>query len=122
MDEQGYVRITGRKKEIIIRGGENISPWQIEQCLLSHPQVAEVAVFGIPDDYFGEEIMTWIRLKPGQRSTEQELKDFCRNRIAHFKIPKQIRIVDEFPMTVSGKLQKYRMREMAVDMLKNDKL
>ena len=122
MDEQGYVRITGRKKEIIIRGGENISPWQIEQCLLSHPQVAEVAVFGIPDDYFGEEIMAWIRLKPGQRSTEQELKDFCRNRIAHFKIPKQIRIVDEFPMTVSGKLQKYRMREIAITTLKNAKL
>ncbi len=122
MDEQGYVRITGRKKEIIIRGGENISPWQIEQCLLSHPLVAEVAVFGIPDEYFGEEIMAWVRLKPGKTSTEQQLKDFCHDRIAHFKIPRYIRIVDEFPMTVSGKLQKYRMREMAVDMLKNDKL
>ena len=114
MDENGYVRIAGRQKEIIIRGGENISPWQIEQFLLTHPKVAEVAVFGVPHEYFGEEIMAWVRLNAGQAATEQEIRDFCQGQIAHFKIPKYIWFVKEFPMTVSGKLQKYRMREIAM--------
>ncbi len=121
MDENGYVRIEGRRKEIIIRGGENISPWQIEQFLLTHPKVAEVAVFGIPDEVFGEEIVAWIKLQAGQSATGTEITDYCRNRIAHFKIPKLICIVEEFPLTVSGKVQKFRMRELVLQSMQKNK-
>lgn len=117
MDETGYVRITGRLKEMIIRGGENIYPREIEDFLFTHPKIAQVAVFGIPDEYYGEEVMAWVMLHPGQSMDEEELREFCRNQIAHFKIPKHIWFVDEFPMTVTGKLQKFRMREMAVEKL-----
>ncbi len=115
MDGDGYLRITGRRKEIIIRGGENISPWQIEQRLLSHPQVAEVAVFGIPDDFYGEEIMAWVRLHEGDASTEKELRTWCKEGLAHFKVPRHIWLVERFPMTGSGKLQKVRMRAEALE-------
>jgi fatty-acyl-CoA synthase len=118
MDGQGYVRITGRRKEIIIRGGENISPWQIEQHLLSHPKVAEAAVFGIPDDYYGEEIMAWVRLEEGAEADEQELRAYCKVGLAHFKVPRYIWFVEAFPMTGSGKLQKVRMREVALAQLR----
>jgi len=114
MDADGYVRITGRLKEMIIRGGENIYPREIEDFLFTHPKVAAVAVFGVPDEFYGEEVMAWIQLHAGSTATEQELRDFCRERIAHFKIPKYIWFVDEFPTTVTGKLQKFRMREIAV--------
>ncbi len=118
MDSDGYVRITGRLKDMIIRGGENIYPREIEDFLFTHPKVAEVAVFGIPDDYYGEEVMAWVKLHEGATLDEQELRDFCKEQIAHFKIPHHIWFVDEFPMTVTGKLQKFRMREMAVEKLK----
>jgi fatty-acyl-CoA synthase len=117
MDADGYVRITGRLKDMIIRGGENIYPREIEDFLFTHPKIAEVAVFGVPDDYYGEEVMAWIKLHAGESATEGEIRSFCDGRIAHYKVPKYIRFVDEFPMTVTGKLQKYRMREMAEEML-----
>jgi len=118
MDAQGYVKITGRLKEMIIRGGENIYPREIEDFIFTHPKVAEIAVFGIPDEYFGEEIMAWILLHEGETATEEDIRAFCKDRIAHFKIPKHIWFVDEFPMTVTGKLQKYRMREIAVEKMR----
>ncbi|MET0084440.1 MAG: AMP-binding protein [Sedimenticola sp.] len=112
MLEGGYLKITGRLKEMIIRGGENIYPREIEDYLFTHPKVASVAVFGIPDAFYGEELVAWIRLHQGQVATEQEMRDFCRDGLAHFKVPKIIRFVERFPMTVTGKLQKFRMREM----------
>jgi fatty-acyl-CoA synthase len=115
MDADGYVRITGRRKEMIIRGGENIYPREIEDFVFTHPKVAGIAVFGIPDDFYGEEIMAWIQLHAGASMTEQDVRDFCKGNIARFKIPKYIWFVDEFPMTVTGKLQKFRMREIAMD-------
>lgn len=120
MDENGYVRITGRRKEIIIRGGENISPWQIEQRLLSHSQVAEAAVFGVPDEFYGEEIMAWVRLQDGGAATEEELRIWCKDGLAHFKVPRYIWLVERFPMTGSGKLQKVRMREEALARLRQE--
>jgi fatty-acyl-CoA synthase len=118
MDDDGYVRITGRLKDMIIRGGENIYPREIEDFIFTHPKVAEIAVFGIPDEYYGEEIMAWIQLHEDASATEEEIREFCEDRIAHFKIPKYIWFVDEFPMTVTGKLQKFRMREIALEKLK----
>jgi fatty-acyl-CoA synthase len=115
MDGEGYVTITGRRKEMIIRGGENIYPREIEDYLFRHDKVAAVAVFGVPDDYFGEEIMAWIQLHEGMTADEQDIRDYCRTGLAHFKVPKYIWFVDEFPMTVTGKLQKFRMRELAME-------
>ncbi|MEN8169674.1 MAG: AMP-binding protein [Pseudomonadota bacterium] len=117
MDEEGYVCITGRLKDMIIRGGENIYPREIEDFLFTHPKVAEVAVFGIPDDFYGEEVMAWVELHADESLSEGELRDFCIGNISHFKIPKTIWFVDEFPMTVTGKLQKFRMREMVLEKL-----
>lgn len=114
MDAEGYLQITGRLKEMIIRGGENIYPREIEDLIFNHPKVAEVAVFGIPDEFYGEELMAWIQLHSGEIMDEEEIRDFCKDKIAHFKIPKYIWFVDEFPMTVTGKLQKFRMREIAM--------
>jgi fatty-acyl-CoA synthase len=118
MDADGYVRITGRLKEMIIRGGENIYPREIEDYLFTHPKVAGVAVFGIPDDYYGEEVMAWIQTHPGEAMTEEEVRAFCQGELAHYKIPRYIWFVDEFPMTATGKLQRYRMREMAIERLR----
>lgn len=115
MDEEGYVEITGRLKEMIIRGGENIYPREIEDYIFTHPKVAAVAVFGIPDDVFGEEIMAWVQPHAGMTVTEEEIRDFCRDQIAHYKIPRHVWFVEEFPMTVTGKIQKFKMREIAVD-------
>lgn len=115
MDAAGYVQITGRLKEMIIRGGENIYPREIEDFIFTHPKVAEVAVFGLPDEFYGEEVMAWIKLHAGEDMSEEEVRDFCKGHIAHFKIPKYIWFVDEFPMTVTGKLQKFRMREIALE-------
>ena len=117
MDGDGYVRITGRLKDMIIRGGENIYPAEIEEFLFTHPKVAQVAVFGVPDAFYGEEVMAWVQLRAGQTASEDELKAFCQGQIAHFKIPRYIRFVEEFPTTVTGKLQKFRMREMAAEQL-----
>jgi len=115
MDADGYVKITGRLKEMIIRGGENIYPREIEDFIFTHPKVAEIAVFGIPDEFYGEEVMAWIELHAGETASEAEIRDFCKGEIAHFKIPKYIWFVEEFPMTVTGKLQKFRMREIAIE-------
>ncbi|GAO35114.1 AMP-binding protein [Sulfuricella sp. T08] len=115
MDADGYMRITGRLKEMIIRGGENIYPREIEDFIFTHPKVAQVAVFGIPDEFYGEEVMAWIQLRAGQSASEEEMREFCRGNIAHFKIPRWIWFVEEFPTTVTGKLQKFRMREIALE-------
>ena len=118
MDGDGYVKVTGRLKEMVIRGGENIYPREIEDFIFTHPKVAEIAVFGVPDEYYGEEIMAWIRLQPGEVVTEEEIREFCRGKIAHYKIPNLISFVEEFPVTVTGKVQKFRMREMAIKKMK----
>jgi fatty-acyl-CoA synthase len=121
MDADGYVQITGRLKEMIIRGGENIYPREIEDVIYAHAKVAEVAVFGVPDEFYGEQVMAWVQLHAGEQLSEEELRDFCKASLAHFKVPAYIRFVDEFPMTVTGKLQKFRMREIAIEeMLKSE--
>jgi len=118
MDADGYLRITGRLKEMIIRGGENIYPAEIEEFLFSHPKIAQVGVFGMPDARYGETVMAWVQLHAGESATEDEIRDYCKGKIAHFKIPQHVWFVDEFPMTVTGKLQKFRMRELALEKLK----
>lgn len=117
MDRDGYLRITGRRKEMIIRGGENIYPREIEMLLFDHPAVAQAAVFGVPDSFYGEEIMAWIQLKTGQQISEEELRDYLRGQLSHFKVPRYLWFVKEFPMTVTGKLQKFRMQEIALQKL-----
>ena len=114
MDERGYVRITGRLKDMICRGGEKIFPREVEEFLFTHPDIAEAYVIGIPDEYYGEEVMAWIKLKEGRRLTEQEVKDFCKARIMEYKVPKRIKFVSEFPQTVTGKIQKFKMREASI--------
>ncbi|NTY93626.1 AMP-binding protein [Pseudomonas putida] len=114
MDEQGYVRIVGRNKDMIIRGGENIYPRELEEFFYTHPAVADAQVIGIPCSRYGEEIVAWIKLHPGHSATVEELQAWCKARIAHFKVPRYIRFVDEYPMTVTGKVQKFRMREISV--------
>jgi len=120
MDADGYVQITGRLKDMIIRGGENIYPREIEDVIYANPRVAEVAVFGVPDEFYGEQVMAWVQLHAGEQMSEVELRDFCKGSLAHFKVPAYIRFVDEFPMTVTGKLQKFRMREIAIAQLQQD--
>ncbi|MDH5720798.1 MAG: fatty acid CoA ligase family protein [Spirochaetia bacterium] len=115
MDAEGYVKITGRLKEMIIRGGENIYPREIEDFLYTNHKIAEVSVFGVPDKFYGEEIVVWILLHENETATEEEIRNFCKDKIAHFKIPKYIKFVKEFPMTVTGKLQKFKMREMMIN-------
>jgi fatty-acyl-CoA synthase len=117
MEESGYVHIVGRLKDMIIRGGENISPREIESVLHGHPDVSEVQVVGIPSHKYGEEVMAWVRPRPGAAVTEQDLTAHCRCRLAGFKVPRYWRFVDTFPMTVTGKIQKFRLREMAVELL-----
>jgi fatty-acyl-CoA synthase len=112
MDEAGYIRITGRLKDLIIRGGENIAPKEIEDLLLQHPKISDAYVYGVPDERLGEEVAAAIRLKPDESLTLEELREFCDGRIARFKIPRQLRFVDSFPMTASGKIQKFKLREM----------
>lgn len=115
MREDGYLKITGRAKDMIIRGGENIYPREIEEFLYAHPKIAEVHVAGLPDERLGETVLAWIRLRPGESATEQEIREFCHGRIAHFKVPQWIRFVDAFPTTLSGKIQKFRIREMELE-------
>ncbi|HEY2130571.1 MAG TPA: AMP-binding protein [Streptosporangiaceae bacterium] len=114
MDEVGYLNIVGRIKDMIIRGGENVYPREIEEFLYSHPAIEDVQVIGVPDARYGEEICAWVKLRPGQQLTEQELREFCTGQIAHFKIPRYLRITTEFPMTVSGKVQKFKMRDTSI--------
>jgi fatty-acyl-CoA synthase len=114
MDMEGYVTIVGRSKDMIIRGGENVYPREVEEFLYGHPQIQDVQVIGVPDEKYGEEVMAWVILKPGQTTTADELTDYCRGKIAHYKVPRYWRMTDQFPMTVSGKVQKYKLREMAL--------
>lgn len=115
MDAEGYFNITGRIKDMIIRGGENIYPREIEEFLYKHPKVADVQVIGVPSEKYGEEVMAWIKLKPAEAATEEELREFCKGQISNFKIPKYFRFVDNYPMTVTGKIQKYKMRQQAIE-------
>jgi fatty-acyl-CoA synthase len=114
MRPDGYFRITGRLKDMIIRGGENIYPREVEEFLYTHPKVADVQVVGLPDERLGETVAAWIKLKGGETATDDEIREFCKGRIAHFKIPQMIRFVDSFPMTVTGKIQKYLIRQTEI--------
>ena len=118
VDDEGYFKITGRLKDMIIRGGENVYPREIEEFLYSNPKISDVQIIGVPDERFGEEIMAWVLLKPDETATEDEIKEFCRGKIAHFKVPHYVKFLTEFPMTVTGKIQKFVMRDMAVEELK----
>lgn len=117
MDSEGYVRIVGRIKDMIIRGGENIYPREVEEFLYTNPKVSEVQVFGVPDPRMGEEVCAWVQLNSGEVMTEDELKNFCKGQITHFKIPRYVRFVTEFPMTVTGKIQKFKMTELMLEEL-----
>ena len=117
MDVDGYVQIVGRIKDMLIRGGENVYPREIEEFLFRHPAIQDVQVFGVPDARFGEEVCAWIMLKPGQALDEEGVKKFCQGQIAHYKVPRYVRFVDEFPMTVTGKVQKFVMRDAMVNAL-----
>ena len=117
MDEDGYCKITGRLKDMIIRGGENIYPREIEEFIYTHPKVKDVQVVGVPSEKYGEEVMAFIQIKPGNSITEEELKEYCREKIARYKIPKYIAFVDDYPITASGKIQKYKLRELAMELL-----
>jgi fatty-acyl-CoA synthase len=110
IDADGYVRITGRIKDIIIRGGENISPKEVEDLVREHPAVADVAVYAMASEFFGEEVAASVRLKPGASAHAEDLVRFCEPRIARFKVPRHVRFVDEFPLTASGKIQKFKLR------------
>ena len=114
MDEQGYVRIVGRNKDMIIRGGENIYPRELEEFFFTHPAVADVQIVGIPDAKYGEEIVAWIKFHPGHTANELELQTWCKSRIAHFKTPRYFKFEETFPMTVTGKFQKFKMREISI--------
>jgi fatty-acyl-CoA synthase len=111
LDDQGYCQIVGRIKDMLIRGGENIYPREIEEFLFTHPKIEDVQVIGVPDERFGEEICACIRLRPGQSASAEEVREFCKGHIAHFKIPRYVTFVDDFPMTVTGKVQKFKLRE-----------
>ena len=113
MDEEGYVKIVGRIKDMIIRGGENISPFEIEEYLQTHEKIESVQVIGVPSFKYGEEVMAWVRFKNGHSVNEEELHNFCKGQIATFKIPKYWKFVDEFPATVTGKIRKVEMREIS---------
>ena len=117
MDAEGYVNIVGRIKDLVIRGGENIYPREIEEFLYRHPKVQDVQVVGLPDRKYGEELCAWIIVKPGQTATDTEIRDFCKGQIAHYKVPKYIQFVTEFPMTVTGKIQKFKIRDAMTEQL-----
>jgi fatty-acyl-CoA synthase len=118
MDDDGYVNIVGRIKDMVIRGGENIYPREVEEFLYGHPDIVDVQVIGVPDMKYGEELMAWVRLREGATAlTADQLREFCRGKIAHNKVPRYVHVADEFPMTVTGKIQKYKMRESAIEFL-----
>ncbi|MGA0602117.1 AMP-binding protein [Caulobacter sp. KR2-114] len=117
IDAEGYGNVVGRIKDMVIRGGENLYPREIEEFLYRHPKIADVQVVGVPDDRYGEELCAWVRLQPGESADEAEIKAFCRGQIAHHKIPRYVRFVDDFPMTVTGKVQKFLIRQAMIDEL-----
>ena len=117
VDSRGYCRIVGRIKDMLIRGGENVYPQEIEDFLLTHPDVAAAEVFGVPDERYGEEVCAFVITRPGRALTEEGLREFCRGRIAHYKAPRHVRFVSEMPVTATGKPQKFRMRERMIEEL-----
>jgi len=118
IDDRGYCNIVGRIKDMIIRGGENVYPREVEEFLFKHAQVQAVSCFGVPDSRFGEEICAWVQLRSGATATAEEIREFCRGEIAHYKIPRYIVFVDDFPMTVTGKIQKFIMRDKMIEQLR----
>jgi fatty-acyl-CoA synthase len=117
MDDDGYLNIVGRSKDMIIRGGENIYPREIEEFLHGHDAIADVQVVGVPDEKYGEELCAWILLGTGAELDEDAVRDFCRGRLAHFKVPRYVMFVDQFPMTITGKVQKFKMRDASIERL-----
>ncbi len=118
MDADGYISITGRSKDMVIRGGENVYPREIEEFLYIHPDIVDAQVIGVPDEKYGEEVMAWVRLRPGAEPiTAEALREFCAGKLAHYKIPRYVLVVDEFPMTITGKVRKVEMRERSVELL-----
>ena len=118
MDAEGYVNITGRIKDMVIRGGENIYPREVEELLYTHPDVLDAQVIGVPDERYGEELMAWVRLRDGAAALDAAgVREFCAGKIAHYKIPRYVHVVDEFPMTVTGKIRKVEMREKSIELL-----
>ncbi len=118
MDEEGYFKITGRIKDMIIRGGENIYPKEIEEFLYTHPAIKDVQVIGVPSKKYGEEVMAYIILKQDETVTQDDIKDFVKNNMARHKVPSYVKFIESFPITASGKVQKYKLREMAIEDLK----
>jgi fatty-acyl-CoA synthase len=114
IDDEGYCNIVGRIKDMVIRGGENVYPREIEEYLFKHPKIEDVSVIGVPDAKYGEEICAWVKLRKGEEATDQEIIDFCKGQIAHYKIPRYVRFVEGFPMTVTGKIQKFEMRKAMI--------
>jgi len=117
MDEQGYVNIVGRLKDMVIRGGENVYPREIEEFLYTHPDVADVQVVGVPDPHYGEEIAAFVIAREGAALDTEAVREFCAGRIAHYKVPRYVICVDEFPMTITGKIQKFKLRDSAIEQL-----
>jgi fatty-acyl-CoA synthase len=117
MDDEGYLNIVGRSKDMIIRGGENIYPREVEEFLYSHEDIADVQVVGVPDEKYGEELCAWVLARAGADLDEDAVRAFCRARLAHFKVPRYVIFVDEFPMTITGKVQKFRMRDVSIERL-----
>ena len=117
MDTDGYVNIVGRIKDMIIRGGENVYPREIEEFLYTHPDIVDAQVVGVPDARFGEQVMAWIQRRAGSDLDENEVREFCKGAIAHYKIPAYVAFVDEYPMTITGKIQKFKLREMGIEQL-----
>ena len=117
MDDAGYLNIVGRIKDMVIRGGENIYPREVEEFLYTHPEIEDVQVIGVPDLKYGEELCAWVKLRPGSELTAEQVREFCIGKIAHYKVPRYVRFTDDFPMTVTGKVQKFKMRETSVEEL-----
>jgi fatty-acyl-CoA synthase len=117
MDDDGYANIVGRIKDMIIRGGENVYPREIEEFLYGHPAIKDVQVIGVPDAKYGEEVMAWVQVEGGAQLSQEEVREYCRGKIAHYKIPRYVAVTDEFPMTVTGKIQKFKLRDQAIDQL-----
>ena len=117
IDDEGYCNIVGRSKDMVIRGGENIYPREVEEFLYRHPKVLDVQCVGVPDAKYGEELCACIILRPGLRASEEEIRAFCRGQIAHYKVPRYVMFVDAFPMTITGKIQKFVLREQMAEVL-----
>jgi fatty-acyl-CoA synthase len=117
MDDEGYLNIVGRIKDMVIRGGENVYPREIEEFLYGHPDIVDVQVIGVPDTRYGEELMAWVQVREGATLTQEDVAAYCKGRIAHYKVPRYVHVTDGFPMTITGKIQKYLMREQAIELL-----